>query len=160
MKKHNSSILFLSFFLTTAITFALITIPSYFYWSRGQSVQTAFIVGGAGAVLFGIIYATFKMKTLNGHELELDFSALGVDGEQRICKELRRLGYREQDGTIYIAGFRADYYMAPDIHLKWQGETLVLSGPKFYLTKLFKRHRRFRRVQLRKIGQLTDTEPS
>ncbi len=89
--------------------------------------------------------------------LQLDFSRFERPGPRLLEKELTRLGYRvSPENQIFRAGFRADYYLAPDILVTWSGTCCAIEGPAFYLKKLERRHRRAIRRLDRKISQMTD----
>jgi hypothetical protein len=140
MGMRKNLIHWIAFFITTAIIFGFIAIPSYLYWSNGAHFNKAILYGGAGSIIFGLIYATYKYKTLYSINIELDFSEYGVNSDEWIEKELVRLGYiSDDDEKTFVAGFRADYYMAPDIFIENKSEVKSVSGPAFYLKKLKRR---------------------
>jgi uncharacterized membrane protein (DUF485 family) len=143
MKRQNNLLLWILFFITTTITFGLITVPSYFYWSTSKDLISNLATGVIGSIAFGAIYATYKLRTLYELKVVLSFDNMEELMDLRIEKELIRLGYRPQGGGIYIAGFRSDYYMSPDIIAKADGNEVAFTGPKFYIKKLQKRHNRW-----------------
>ena len=146
MKTKKTLLLWLTFFLTTTITFGLILIPSYLYWMKNPSFSKAFLAGTIGSLIFGLVYSVYKVKTLYYMEIELAFPNDPEAFNEHLENELIRLGYRHGDRDhLFVAGFRSDYYMAPDIIVEFDNDSKVakVKGPCFYLKKLKRRHNRW-----------------
>ena len=140
MNLRKTILLWSSFFVTVTTVFGLIAVPSYIYWFGNQ--RGSWIYGIVSALLFGLIYSFYKIKTLNYVEIEVDLGFIENDRERknRLEKELVRIGYRPQDdGELFLAGFRADYYLSPDIHAEYKNDKVILKGPAFYVKKIGKR---------------------
>ncbi|MDA3863255.1 MAG: hypothetical protein PF689_05230 [Deltaproteobacteria bacterium] len=146
MKTKKTLLLWFTFFLTTTITFGLILIPSYLYWMKNPSFSRAFLAGTIGSVLFGLVYSVYKVKTLYYIKIELPFTIETEAFKEHLENELIRLGYRHGDQNhLFVAGFRSDYYMAPDIIVELDSDSKAakVKGPCFYLKKLKRRHNRW-----------------
>ena len=59
MKTRHYFLLWISFFLTTAIVFGAIAIPSYHYWSKAHDVARSLLFGAVGSLTFGVIYTSY-----------------------------------------------------------------------------------------------------
>lgn len=142
MKRSRRCILWLSFFFTAFFLFFLVAFFSAWYWL--PHVALVRIVSGtlAAAAVFSAVVATVKYRDLKWVSVELDFSAFEGLGPRLLERELLRLGYRVHDAKRFIAGFRADYYLAPDICTAWEGAICRVEGPAFYVKKLARRHRK------------------
>lgn len=115
------------------------------------------------SVVFSALVALVKYRELKWWSIQLDFSAFDGFGPRVLERELLRLGYRvHTENKRYTAGFRADYYLAPDIFVHWQGDLCHIEGPAFYVKKIARRHRRAqaRIARTRKIRQMTDSHGS
>jgi len=140
MNLKKTILLWSSFFITVTSVFGLIAVPSYVYWFGNN--ESSWIYGIAFALIFGLIHSFYKIKTLNYTKVELDLSFIGnfKDQKNKLEKELRRIGYRPQgEGDLFLAGFRADYYLAPEITAEYKENRVILKGPAFYLKKIKKR---------------------
>ena len=157
MNRSRRFVLWFSFFLTATLLFFPIAFLSTLYWL--ENLPTSHLLAGTGiaSILFSAVVATHKHRALSWRRIHLDFTDFPGSPVLRLEKELTRLGYRiSQDGSGFSAGFRADYYLAPDIQVTWDGCACDLEGPSFYLQKLVRRHRRLQKRLARKIRQMTD----
>lgn len=153
MKTRRPVLVWLNFFLTTSVVFATIAIPSFMYWNRKSQYDKVIPFGILITVLFSVIYATYKFKTLYDVEETLDFSNFSVNPTFWVERELVRLGFiPDPQGRIFSAGFRADYYMAPDFQVMQIDKNKVkIIGPCFYVRKLRRRFiRQMKRLNRKK----------
>jgi len=143
MNRSRRCILWISFFLTAFLLFLPVAFFSAWYWLQNARLQD--LLGGtlAMAIVFSGVVATVKYRELRWLAADLDFSAFDGFGPRVLERELLRLGYRvERENECYTAGFRADYYLAPDILVQWKGDACRIEGPAFYVKKIVKRHLR------------------
>ncbi|PKN46048.1 MAG: hypothetical protein CVU59_07220 [Deltaproteobacteria bacterium HGW-Deltaproteobacteria-17] len=163
MNRSRRWCLWISFFLTANVLFFPVAFLSTLYWMNTVPVAHVLLGSVAASIAFSAIIATHKYRALTWIQARLDFSRFDRPAPRILEKELTRLGYRVSgDETVFIAGFRADYYLAPEIRASWEGAICDLEGPAFYVRKLEKRNRRAIARLDRKIRQMTDgqTPPS
>ncbi len=159
MNRSRRCFLWFSFFLTAFFLFFPVAFFSSWYWLQNVQIPRLLVGTLAASAVFSVLLATVKYRDLKWISLQLDFSAFDGLGPRVLERELLRLGYRvHTENERFVAGFRADYYLAPDIRIRWEKDSCTLEGPAFYLKKLARRHRRAQaRIERgRKIRQMTD----
>ena len=157
MNRPRRWFLWISFFLTANVLFFPVAFLSSQYWMKTVPVTQVFLGAAIASVAFSAVVASHKYRALRWKRAHLDFARFDRPGPRLLEKELTRLGYRVSGSEgVFIPGFRADYYLAPEIRVTWDGSACELEGPAFYVVKLEKRHRRALLRQDRKIRQMTD----
>ncbi|MBN2725038.1 MAG: hypothetical protein JXR95_13290 [Deltaproteobacteria bacterium] len=138
--------------MTTLIVFGMISIPSFMYWYQKSQYSKVIPMGVGLTLLFAVFYASYKFRTLYNVEEIFDFADLTTGVSTWVEKQLVRLGFRpDAEGRVFSAGFRADYYMAPDIKVSYLSDNQVkISGPCFYIRKLRRRFRRLHKIEKKK----------
>jgi hypothetical protein len=159
MNRSRRWFLWISFFFTANVLFFPVAFLSSLYWMKTVPVSQVLLGSAAASIAFSAVVATHKYRALKWRQIRLDFSRFDRPGPRLLEKEMTRLGYRVGgDASFFRAGFRADYYLAPEIHAVWEGNLCELEGPAFYLRILEKRHRRALLRLDRKIRQMTDRQ--
>ncbi len=157
MNRSRRWFLWSSFFLTANVLFFPVAFLSTQYWMKTVPVTQVLLGAALASVAFSAVVASHKYRALRPKRARLEFIRFDRPAQRLLEKELTRLGYRVS-GTegVFIAGFRADYYLAPEIRVTWDDTACELEGPAFYVVKLEKRHRRALKRLDRKIRQMTD----
>ncbi len=146
--------------MTSNALFFPVGFLSALYWMNTTPVSHLLMGSVAVSLGFSALFATSKYRKLRFVQLSLDFSNFEKPTVLWLERELNRIGYRIGSGNrIFSAGFRADYYLAPDITVTWENDLCTLTGPAFYARKIAKRHKRAEKRNLRKIRQSTDSTP-
>jgi len=159
MNRSRRWFLWISFFLTANVLFFPVAFLSTLYWLKTVTISHLLLGSAAASIAFSLVVASQKYRALKWMRVQLDFSRFGRPEPRMLEKELTRLGYRVfGESCVFRAGFRTDYYLAPDIHVTWKESLCEIVGPAFYLKKLEKRHRRAIRRMDRKIRQMTDSQ--
>ncbi|MBU1070183.1 hypothetical protein KJ975_11515 [Myxococcota bacterium] len=159
MNRSRRWCLWISFFLTANVLFFPVAFLSTLYWMNAVPVTHVLLGSAVASIVFSAVVATHKYRALTWIQARLDFSRFDRPAHRMLEKELTRLGYRVSgDETVFIAGFRADYYLAPEICASWDGAVCNIEGPAFYVKKLEKRNRRAIMRLDRKIRQMTDSQ--
>jgi hypothetical protein len=159
MNRSRRWFLWISFFLTANVLFFPVAFLSSLYWMKTVPVPHVLLGSVVASIAFSAVVASHKFRALAWFTARLDFSRLDRPGPRLLEKELTRLGYRVGgNNSVFRAGFRADYYLAPEIRVTWNDALCELEGPAFYVKKLERRHRRALKRLDRKIRHMTDSQ--